>query len=86
MSQALQEHRRRLLERGLKRVEVCVREPDVDIIRRVAKALMNDDKAAKSLRAAIDTIVPNRTPISFKEWLMSAPSSDHDERSGHAEH
>jgi hypothetical protein len=78
MSQALQEHRRRLAERGMKRVEVCVREPDVTLIRRVAKALINDDKTSKGLRAAIDSVVPQRTPITFKEWLMSAPAEGDD--------
>lgn len=74
MSQALQEHRRRLSERGMKRVEVCVRETDVSLIRRVAKALINDDKTAKGLRSAIDNVVPNRTPLTFKEWLLASPS------------
>jgi hypothetical protein len=80
MSQALQEHRRRLSERGMKRVEVCVREPDVSLIRRVAKALINDDKAAKGLRSAIESVVPNRQPLTFKEWLLASPA-DGDEAS-----
>lgn len=80
MSEALQQHRRRLSERGMRRVEVCVREPDVDVIRRVAKALSADDKVAKGLRQAIDGILPNRRPITFKEWLLTASSpSDTDE-------
>jgi hypothetical protein len=78
MSEALQQHRKRMSQRGMKRVEVCVREPDADMIRRVAKALVSDEKAAEGLRAAIDTILPTKTSISFKEWLMSG-SSDMDE-------
>jgi hypothetical protein len=71
MSEALQQHRRRMSERGMKRVEVCVREPDADMIRRVAKALVSDEKAAEGLRSAIDSILPHKTSLSFKEWLMS---------------
>jgi hypothetical protein len=71
MSEALQQHRRRMSERGMKRVEVCVREPDADMIRRVAKALATDEKAADGLRAAIASILPNKSALSFKEWLMS---------------
>ena len=78
MSQALQEHRRRLTERGMKRVEVCVRQSDVDLIRKVAKALVTGQKDAEELRDAIETVVPPANSISFKEWLASTSDEDDD--------
>jgi uncharacterized Fe-S cluster-containing radical SAM superfamily enzyme len=77
MTQALQEHRRRLAERGIKRVEVSVSEADADLIRRVAKALGKDDKTSDRVRTVIQGLVPDKVPVKFKEWL--AASSDQDE-------
>ena len=73
MSRAVQEHRRRLTERGHKRVEVSVLASDADLLRHVAKALSTDDDDAQRLRMAIQGAVPTGTPVKFKDWLASLP-------------
>jgi hypothetical protein len=78
MSKALQELRRRRAEHGLKRVEVCVTSSDSDLLRRVAKALGRDDDQAERLRTVIDSIVPNKPALTFKEWLASLPDDEGD--------
>ena len=72
MSHSVQEHRRRLAARGIKRVEISVPQGDAEMLRRVAKVLSRDDDTADGLRAAIERHVPDRPAISFKEWLQTA--------------
>ncbi|WP_191061836.1 hypothetical protein [Geminicoccus harenae] len=71
MSQSVQEHRRRLAERGLKRVELAVPASDAELVRRIAKVLVKNDASAQELRAAIQQSVPEQPRMSFKEWLES---------------
>jgi hypothetical protein len=71
MSQSVQEHRRRLAERGLKRVELAVPASDAELVRRIAKVLMKNDASSQELRAAIQQSVPDQPRMSFKEWLES---------------
>ena len=78
MSKALQEHRQRRAEQGMKRVELCATSPDSDLLRRVAKALGRDDKQAKRLRTVIDSIVPGKPALKFKDWLASLPDDEGD--------
>ncbi|HWL66846.1 MAG TPA: hypothetical protein VNS22_00510 [Geminicoccus sp.] len=71
MSQSVQEHRRRLAERGLKRVELAVPASDAELVRRIAKVLVKNDASAQELRGAIQQSVPEQPRLSFKEWLDS---------------
>ncbi|WP_159712835.1 hypothetical protein [Geminicoccus flavidas] len=71
MSQSVQEHRRRLAERGLKRVELAVPASDAELVRRIAKVLVKNDASAQELRTAIQQSVPEQPRMSFKEWLES---------------
>ncbi len=69
MKDSLQTHRRRMTDNGIRRVEVCVREQDAELIRRVARALAPDDRASERLRAIIQSSMPKKPTLSFKEWL-----------------
>jgi hypothetical protein len=69
MTQALREHRRRLIEKGLRRVELAASQADVDLLRRVARALVKDDEKAEELRRALDGVVPDKPRLTFKDWL-----------------
>ena len=60
-------HRQKAL--GLKRVEVALLPEDVDLVRRLAKALVKGDQAAEALRKAIDNKVPLKRQILFKDWI-----------------
>ena len=75
MGKALQEYRRRLAERGYQRVELCVSAADADLLRRVARALANDDEAARRLRKALQDKAP--IPVKFKDWLTSLADDEH---------
>ena len=76
MNEPLQNQRRRPAENGIKRVEVCVRQSDADLIRRVARALAAADAKADRLRSAIEKSVPKKSTLTFKEWLATPSSSD----------
>jgi Asp-tRNA(Asn)/Glu-tRNA(Gln) amidotransferase B subunit len=72
MGQTPQEHRRRrLAERGLKRIEVSVMASDADLIRFIVEALAKDDDPAKRLRLAIEQIVPSKRAVTFEEWVTT---------------
>ncbi|WP_157505513.1 hypothetical protein [Geminicoccus roseus] len=71
MKEALQVHRRRLAENGMRRVEVCVREADAELIRRIARSLAAGDRSAHRLRETIQSSVPQKTKLTFKEWLAT---------------
>ena len=58
MKESLQIHRRRMTENGIRRVEVCVRQADAELIRRVARMLATDDRASERLRTTILASVP----------------------------
>ena len=69
---ALKNHRLRLKEKGLKRVEVEAREADASLIRQLAKTLRTDgDKAREVRQSLIDLLASEQTGL--KELLLSAP-------------
>ena len=72
MRRYVEEHRRRQVARGLKRVEVSVLDTDSDLIRRLGKALTGNDAAAVRLRAAIDKVLNENAAISFEQWISSS--------------
>ncbi len=69
---ALAEHRRRLRSRGLQRVEVQVRGEDAPLLRAVAAALADPERAAEARALLRGRFVPAPTR-SLKELLASAP-------------
>jgi phosphohistidine phosphatase SixA len=71
MTQALREHRRRLMERGMRRVELSATQTDVDLLRRVAKTLVQDDERAEQLRQVLAQVIPDKPRLTFKEWLAA---------------
>lgn len=73
---ALGDHRRRLAERGLKRVELRARPEDARRLKALARILAKDDAAAESLRASLDKALPEERPKTFKELLLSPPVDD----------
>jgi hypothetical protein len=76
MNQALQDHRRRLVERGFRRIEVALPAADAGLIRRVARALKSGDDQAERLRLAIERAVPARSKSTYKEWLAALPDDE----------
>jgi hypothetical protein len=76
MKESLEAHRRRMMKKGMKRVEVCARQTDAELIRHVARTLATDDAAAERLRTAIHSSVPPRCTLTFKEWMESLPNPD----------
>jgi len=73
---ALADHRKRLAERGLKRVELRARPDDARRLKAVARVLARDDAEAAALRASLDRALPDDGPKTFKEWLLSTPVDD----------
>ncbi|WP_191059660.1 hypothetical protein [Geminicoccus harenae] len=71
MSRTIQEHRQRLAERGLKRLEVSVAASDADLMRKVAKVLNGDDIQSERLRAAVQEFMPGRATIKFEDWIKA---------------
>ena len=69
MTEALREHRRRLKERGLRRIEIVAASADVELLRRVARVLVEDDARAERVRAILNTAAPGRPSVKFKDWL-----------------
>lgn len=70
---ALTAHRRRLAERGLKRLEVRATPADAERLKAIARVLARDDATARALRAKLDEALPAEPPRSFKEWLRAIP-------------
>jgi hypothetical protein len=69
MNEDLREHRRRLKERGLKRIEVLAVTADAELLRRVAGVLVEDNAGAEHVRAILNTATPGRPSMKFKDWL-----------------
>ena len=69
---AVQNHRRRLKERGLKRVEVAAAETDAALIRKLAKVLRGEGTSAEKARQRMSEIVAATGP-GLKDLLASAP-------------
>lgn len=73
---ALTAHRRRLAERGLKRIEVRATPADAERLKAIAKILARDDAAARALRAKLDEALPARERDPFLEALLAIPESE----------
>jgi len=69
---AIQRHRQRLKERGLKRVEVEAAESDAALIRKIAKLLRADGDSADRIRAQLSGLLASKTP-GLKALLSAAP-------------
>ena len=69
---ALKNHRRRLKQKGFRRVEVEARDTDASIIRQLARTLRTDgDKAREARQLLLDLLASEQTGL--KELLLSAP-------------
>lgn len=69
---AVRRHRRRLRERGIKRVEIEAAEADASLIRQLAKLLREGGATAERARRELIDIVAPGSP-GLKELLASAP-------------
>lgn len=74
---AVAEHRRRLRSRGLQRVEVQVRGEDAPLVRAVAAALADPDRASEA-RALLQRRFGPKPTRSLKDLLAAAPLDDID--------
>ena len=71
-SAALAEHRKRLRNRGLQRLEVQVRGEDAPLVRAIAAALTDPGQAAEARALLLRQFAP--APIhSLKDLIASAP-------------
>jgi hypothetical protein len=70
------DYRRMRRDQGLLRLELFVREGDVELVREVAKHLKADDPAAEKLRAAMNLVVPHKPRPTFQEWMATADEED----------
>lgn len=69
---AVREHRRRLKERGLRRVEIHAAESDAALIRQLARILREDNTSAELVRSRLNDLVAER-PAGLKALLAAAP-------------
>ena len=70
---AIRNHRRRLREQGLVRVEVQASEADAPLIRSLARALREDPRKAAILRRQLRDTVGMGEAESLKALLAAAP-------------
>lgn len=70
---AVENHRTRLKQRGLVRVEVQVREADADLIRRTAQSLRGETRTVPRLRAELIRLIGASTSTGLKALLAAAP-------------
>jgi hypothetical protein len=71
-STALAEHRQRLRNRGLQRLEVQVRGEDAPLVRAIAAALADPGQAAEARALLLRRFAPEPTR-SLKDLIASAP-------------
>ncbi|HEY5623665.1 MAG TPA: hypothetical protein VIV14_07875 [Gammaproteobacteria bacterium] len=69
---AVRDHRRRLKQRGLKRVEIHAAESDATLIRQLARILRDDSARAELVRTRLDELVAEG-PAGLKALLAAAP-------------
>ena len=69
---AVRMHRRRLRERGLKRVELQAGEADASLLRELARILRDDSKRAERARRRLGELVTEQ-PAGLKALLSAAP-------------
>jgi hypothetical protein len=70
------DYRRMRRDQGLLRLELFVREGDVELVRKMAQHLKADDPAAEKLRAAMNHAVPSKPRQTFQEWMATADEED----------
>ncbi len=70
---AVQDHRQRLRERGLVRLEVQASEIDKALIRRVASLLRGDPARAAEVRMRLQQAIGEEPKPGLKALLASAP-------------
>jgi hypothetical protein len=69
---AVADHRRRLRQRGMIRLEVRVRREDADLVRNVVRAL-DDPERAPGTRRTLRASIGSAAPVDIKTLLASAP-------------
>ena len=69
---ALRTHRRRLRERGLKRVELQAGESDASLLRELARILRSDSERAERARKQLRELITEQ-PAGLKALLCAAP-------------
>lgn len=69
---ALRMHRRRLRERGLKRVELLAGESDASLLRELARILRSDNEKAERVRRQLAELATEQ-PAGLKALLSAAP-------------
>lgn len=74
-SRATKSYRARLTQRGIQRFEVTARESDRDLIRDLAKRLVEDGPEAEAVRAAVKSAVVHdaRKPSGILAALRRSP-------------
>ena len=72
-SKAVKSHRSRLRNRGMKRIEVVVRNQDAALVRGVAAVLRRDDVTARKLRTALHDVSAEGPQPSIIDVLQSLP-------------
>lgn len=70
---AVQDHRKRLRERGFVRLEVQAPEADKALIRRVASLLRGDPARAAEIRVRLREVIGEEPKPGLKALLASAP-------------
>ncbi|MCG8455465.1 MAG: hypothetical protein MI919_04220 [Holophagales bacterium] len=70
---AVDNHRRRLRERGFARLEVVVPEADKPLIRALARRLRGRTEEAAATRRSLARLTGERDEVGLKELLASAP-------------
>jgi hypothetical protein len=72
-TKAIKSHRARLRKRGMKRIEVVVRNQDAALVRDLAAALRRDDVSARKLRTAMRDAFGQYSEPSIANVLRSLP-------------
>jgi hypothetical protein len=70
---AIKSHRSRMGKRGMKRIEVVVRDRDAALVRDIAATLRRDDMPARKLRTAMRDAVGRSAEPSIADVLRSLP-------------
>jgi len=74
---ALRVHRDKMRRKGIVRVEVKVSQEDAELVRAVARALLDPARAAHT-RAWLRKELAQITPVDLKALIESVPLEDHD--------
>ena len=72
-NEAIKNHRTRMRKRGMKRIEVVVRNQDAALFRDMAATLRRDDVSARKLRMAMRDAFGQHAELSIAEVLDTLP-------------